>query len=112
MSLFLRASNIGLLLGCTAVMALSSEVSEEELSELQIDRALEAIWVKSANAKQSSPGSAKRAALGSYIASLGPGTAIITRREGVQEKETPFPPAQFHAEVIAPCRRVHPDWCI
>jgi hypothetical protein len=101
MSLFLRASTVLTLLGCAIVTADSSERTAEELSDLQIDRALEAIWVKSPNPKQSSPSSAKRSALASYITSLGPGTAVITTHQGVLEKEAPFPPSQFHAEVIA-----------
>ena len=101
MNLGSRALFFSLLLACRLATAVADEQSGAELSELQIDRALEAIWLKTPSPKKSSPHFAKQAALESYITSLGPGTAIITKHEGLTEDAT-FPPCQFHAEVIAP----------
>lgn len=101
MKLIFRAQFVSLLVGCGLATAVAAEQDGAELSELQVDRALEAIWLKTPSAQKSSPHFAKQAALDSYITSLGPGTAIVGKREGMGE-EAAFAPCQFHAEVIAP----------
>lgn len=73
----------------------------ETLTDIQVERALEAIWLRTPAPEKRSPDSAKRAALDAYLERLGPGTAIVTKAD-LLTGETPFAASQFHSEVIAP----------
>lgn len=73
----------------------------ENLTEIQVERALEAIWLRTPAPEKRSPDSAKRAALDAYLTRLGPGTTILTKAD-LLAGETPFAAGQFHSEVIAP----------
>lgn len=74
---------------------------DQTLTDTQVDRALEAIWLRTPSAEKRSPDSAKRAALEAYLTNLGPGTAIVSKADTVQN-EAPFPASAFHSEVITP----------
>ncbi|NBV86738.1 MAG: hypothetical protein EBS01_10880 [Verrucomicrobia bacterium] len=70
------------------------------LSEADVDKALEAIWLKSPKAEQRSPESAKRAALDAYLQQFGAGGGIL--EEAAQAlSERDFPALQFHAEILS-----------
>ena len=70
------------------------------LSEADVDKALEAIWLKSPNADQRSPESAKRAALDAYLQQFGAGGGIV---DGASQPltERDFPALKFHAEMLS-----------
>lgn len=87
----------GLLLSCACARA---EGVSAPLSDAQVDRALDAIWLKAADPEQRSPDSAKRAALEAYLTRLGPGTALVTKAETAPLAESEFPPLRFHSEVL------------
>ncbi len=80
--------------------ALSQGRAAEALTEDEVDRALDAIWLKSPTPEQRSPASAKSAALEAYLARLGPGTGILTEPP-MPLTEAEFPPLRFHSEVLA-----------
>ena len=71
----------------------------QTLSEADVDKALEAIWLKSPNADQRSPEAAKRAALEAYLQQFGAGGGIM---DGASQtlSERDFPPLKFHAEML------------
>lgn len=70
------------------------------LSQAEMDRALDAIWLKTPRPEQRSPESAKRAALQAYLTRLGPGVGLF---EAAPEplSEDDFPALRFHSEVLA-----------
>lgn len=79
----------------------SSGFAAQTLTDTQVDRALEAIWLQTPSAEKRSPDAAKRAALEAYLTRLGPGTAIVSKADTVQN-EAPFAASAFHSEVITP----------
>jgi C-terminal processing protease CtpA/Prc len=76
-------------------------LGNERLTDAQVDRALDAIWLRTPSPEKRSADSAKRAALDAYLTRLGPGTTIVGKQEKDAE-ETRFPAGEFHAEVLAP----------
>lgn len=74
---------------------------DQTLTDTQVDRALEAIWLRTPSAEKRSPDSAKRAALEAYLTRLGPGTALVSKTDIVQS-EASFAASAFHSEVITP----------
>ena len=69
------------------------------LSEDEVDRALEAIWLKVPTEAQRAPESAKRAALDSYLRQLGKNGGLFSEpRKLLSVAE--FPALKFHAETL------------
>ena len=97
----LRSSVFAALTAAFVVGPLASASGAESLTDSQVERALEAIWLRTPSAEKRSADSAKRAALEAYLTRLGPGTTIITKQD-VGANETVFPAGTFHSEVLAP----------
>jgi Peptidase family S41 len=104
MSFFQRASSFLALAASLLLISTPQSWSDQELTDSQVDRALEAIWLKTPAPEKRSPDSAKRAALEAYLTRLGPGTEILTTPEkpGDLPPAVPFAPLQFHSEVVTP----------
>ncbi len=69
------------------------------LSEEEVDRALEAIWLKVPAEAQRAPESAKRAALDTYLRQLGEGGGLFSEpQKGLSVAE--FPALKFHSEIL------------
>ncbi len=96
----LPLASCGFGLALTAASLLAGHAPE--LSESQVERALEAIWLKTPAEEQRSPDSAKRAALEAYLTKLGPGTAVVSKAEASKlPSEAEFPPLRFQSELLA-----------
>lgn len=78
-----------------------SVAGAQTLTDAQVDNALEAIWLRTPSPEKRSADSAKRAALEAYLTRLGPGTAIVFKRDLVQNEQA-FAASAFHAEVVTP----------
>lgn len=73
----------------------------QQLSEAQVDRALDAIWQKTPSEEKRSADFTKRAALEAYLQKLGPGTTVVAGVDALEpQKESDFPPLHFHSELL------------